>query len=254
MTMRLRTLLGDHPCTAALKRRIDQVRSGRVRFRRLLADPQGLQADGAGAGFRRLGDGDRHLSDGEEFWQADGAVAERGGGAIPARLCGLSSRSSAMLKPADLNGKRVGIRSFTTTTGAWLRGILANDYGVDLNSIDWVTFEDAHVAEFRGHHQAGAGGQGDHPDAARRRTRCGAGREGRSSRLEAAVSGPRAGRESWFAKHGMVPINHMVVVSRNCPTTIPDAVREVHRMLSESAAQDAAGAVQRRRNAPFADR
>ena len=53
------------------------------------------------------------------------------------------------LKPRDLNGKRVGIRSFTTTTGAWLRGILANDHGVDLDSIDWVTFEDAHVAEFR---------------------------------------------------------------------------------------------------------
>ena len=58
-------------------------------------------------------------------------------------------RKRGTLKPADLNGKRVGIRSFTTTTGAWLRGILANDYGVDLNSIDWVTFEDAHVAEFR---------------------------------------------------------------------------------------------------------
>src|ERR1700757_1011742 len=52
------------------------------------------------------------------------------------------------LKPTDLNGKRVGIRSFTTTTGAWLRGILANDHSVDLDSIDWVTFEDAHVAEF----------------------------------------------------------------------------------------------------------
>src|ERR1700730_6817459 len=53
------------------------------------------------------------------------------------------------LQPRDLEGRRVGIRSFTTTTGAWLRGILANDYGVDLNSIDWATFEDAHVAEFR---------------------------------------------------------------------------------------------------------
>ena len=58
-------------------------------------------------------------------------------------------RSAGTLTPRDLNGKRVGIRSFTTTTGAWLRGILANDYGVDLNSIDWVTFEDAHVAEFK---------------------------------------------------------------------------------------------------------
>src|SRR6267154_441373 len=61
----------------------------------------------------------------------------------------LYNAKQGTLKPADLNGKRVGIRSFTTTTGAWLRGILANDYGVDLNSIDWVTFEDAHVAEFR---------------------------------------------------------------------------------------------------------
>ena len=60
----------------------------------------------------------------------------------------LYNAKQGTLKPADLNGKRVGIRSFTTTTGAWLRGILANDYGVDLDSIDWVTFEDAHVAEF----------------------------------------------------------------------------------------------------------
>ena len=61
----------------------------------------------------------------------------------------LYNAKSGAMKPSDLNGKRVGIRSFTTTTGAWLRGILANDYGVDLNSVDWVTFEDAHVAEFR---------------------------------------------------------------------------------------------------------
>src|SRR4029079_15614828 len=52
------------------------------------------------------------------------------------------------LGPRDLNGRPVAIRSFPTTTGAWLRGILANDYGVDLDSIDWVTFKDAHVAEF----------------------------------------------------------------------------------------------------------
>jgi len=31
----------------------------------------------------------------------------------------------------------------------WLRGILANDYGVDIDRVKWVTFEEAHVAEFR---------------------------------------------------------------------------------------------------------
>src|SRR6266481_3526889 len=53
------------------------------------------------------------------------------------------------LSPADLAGRRVGTRSYTVTTATWLRGILADDYGVDLNRVKWVTFEEAHVAEFK---------------------------------------------------------------------------------------------------------
>ena len=53
------------------------------------------------------------------------------------------------LTPADLAGQRIGVRSYSQTTGAWIRGILANDYGVDLSGVQWVTFEDGHVAEFR---------------------------------------------------------------------------------------------------------
>ena len=29
-----------------------------------------------------------------------------------------------------------------------MRGILQNDYGVDMRAVQWVTFEDGHVAEF----------------------------------------------------------------------------------------------------------
>src|SRR5262245_13825926 len=53
------------------------------------------------------------------------------------------------LGPADLAGKRVGVRAYTVTTGVWVRGILASDYGVDLNKIEWITFEDPHVAEYQ---------------------------------------------------------------------------------------------------------
>src|ERR1700740_1435054 len=52
------------------------------------------------------------------------------------------------LKPSDLNGKRVGVRAYTVTTGVWVRGILREEYGVDEKKIHWVTFEDPHVAEF----------------------------------------------------------------------------------------------------------
>ena len=53
------------------------------------------------------------------------------------------------LSPKDLEGKRVGVRSYSVTTGAWIRGILAEDYGVDLSKIQWITYEEPHVAEFR---------------------------------------------------------------------------------------------------------
>src|SRR5262245_54389282 len=64
----------------------------------------------------------------------------------PALLC-LSG--SAIRGPADLAGRRVGVRAYSQTTGVWLRGILADAYGVEAKAVRWVTFEDAHVAEYR---------------------------------------------------------------------------------------------------------
>ena len=52
-----------------------------------------------------------------------------------------------VLRPADLAGKRIGVRSYTTTTGMWSRGVLANDYGVNFDAVTWVTFEPPHVAD-----------------------------------------------------------------------------------------------------------
>jgi 4,5-dihydroxyphthalate decarboxylase len=57
------------------------------------------------------------------------------------------------LAPAELAGKRVGVRSYSQTTAVWVRGILESDYGVDLGKVRWVTFEDGHVAEY--HEPAG---------------------------------------------------------------------------------------------------
>ena len=48
----------------------------------------------------------------------------------------------------DLNGKRIGIRSYSVTTVTWVRGILQADFGLDVDSVKWVTFEDPHVKEF----------------------------------------------------------------------------------------------------------
>jgi 4,5-dihydroxyphthalate decarboxylase len=138
------------------------------------------------------------------------------------------------LRPCDLEGRRVGIRSFTTTTGAWLRGILANDYGVDLNAINWVTFEDAHVAEFRDTTQRAPEGKeiiqmllDGELDAVLG--------EKVERPLKPLFSDAAAEERSWFAKHKVLPINHMVVVSANLSKDHPGAVREVFRLLQASA-------------------
>ena len=47
--------------------------------------------------------------------------------------------SSGISKPKDLEGRRVGLKTYQTTATLYLRGLLANEYGVDLTSIDWVT-------------------------------------------------------------------------------------------------------------------
>ena len=67
------------------------------------------------------------------------------------------------LKPQDLNGKRVGLRAYSVTTATWVRGILAEEHGIDLDSVKWTTFEDPHVAEYKdpADRHPGAGRQGD---------------------------------------------------------------------------------------------
>ena len=145
--MRLRTLLGDHSGTTALKN--GSVRSDLVEFDFASYSP-------TNKGFKPMvREGAFDVS---EMAIVTYLMAKSFGkpmvllpDVVLARFQhghALYNAKAGQLAPRDLNGKRVGIRSFTTTTGAWLRGILANDYGVDLDSIDWVTFEDAHVEEF----------------------------------------------------------------------------------------------------------
>src|ERR1700736_3795654 len=148
MTMRLRTLLGDHPGTAALKN--GSIKSDLVTFDFADYSP-------TNKGFKPMVR--EQAFDVSEMAVVTYLMAKSFGkpmvllpNAVLARFQhghALYNAKQGTLKPVDLNRKRVGIRSFTPTTGAWLRGILANDYGVDLDSIDWVTFEDAHVAEFK---------------------------------------------------------------------------------------------------------
>ena len=61
----------------------------------------------------------------------------------------LRSAASPAISPRELEGARAGVnRGYTVTTGVWARGILADEYGVDLSRVTWVLSGDEHVAEY----------------------------------------------------------------------------------------------------------
>ncbi|MGA2392600.1 MAG: ABC transporter substrate-binding protein [Candidatus Lustribacter sp.] len=62
----------------------------------------------------------------------------------------LVNKHAGITKPKDLEGQRVGVnRGYTVTTGVWARGVLASEYGVDLQKITWVLSGDEHVETYR---------------------------------------------------------------------------------------------------------
>jgi 4,5-dihydroxyphthalate decarboxylase len=164
---------------------------------------------------------------------------------IPATIMGrfqhgtiLCYAARGTLTPADLPGKRVGVRSYSQTTVTWVRGILANDYGVDLDSIHWVSQEDGHVAEYR-----------EPPGVERAPPQKDLLQMLRDGEIDAAIYGanlpndtslksvipdPDAAAAKWYAQYKAVPINHMVVVTEALSQSDPEAVREVFRLLVES--------------------
>ena len=121
---------------------------------------------------------------------------------------------SGVKSPKDLEGKKVGVRAYTVTTGVWARGILATEYGVDLDKVTWVVVDEEHVQEYRkpsnvmerpganlgemlvkGELAAAIGaGPIDSPD------------------VKPLISSAREAEAAWYRKTGIYPVNHTVVV------------------------------------------
>jgi 4,5-dihydroxyphthalate decarboxylase len=63
---------------------------------------------------------------------------------------GLLVRDDAGIRhPKDLEGKKVGVRAYSVTTGVWTRGILVNEFGLDSSQVTWVVDDEEHVTQFK---------------------------------------------------------------------------------------------------------
>ena len=129
------------------------------------------------------------------------------------------------------------MRSYSVTTAAWVRAVLSDDYGVALERVNWVTFEEPHVAEYR-----------DPPNV----ERAAAGKDMismlREGALDAAIVGelpsdsrfvpvipdPAAAAQAWHRRTGAIQINHMLVIKNALAKDRADAAAEIVRLFEES--------------------
>ena len=118
----------------------------------------------------------------------------------------------------SLEGRCVGVRSYTQTSGVWLRGMLDDGFGVDINGIKWLTSEAAHVAEYSDPAIAIASPSSEslmqrlltgelsaallaaHTDSADIRT---------------VIPNAETQSQRWFESVGVIPINHTLSIRKS---------------------------------------
>ncbi len=149
----------------------------------------------------------------------------------------LVNAKSGVQVPKDLEGRRVGVnRGYTVTTGVWARGIMADEYGLDLSKVTWVLSGDEHVAEYKapgnvvpieagkkiedmlasGELAAAIGADVKHPDV----------RPLIPNALEAGLAA--------YKRDGHYPINHLVVVKDEVLEKHPDLAADIFHAFVEA--------------------
>ena len=138
--------------------------------------------------------------------------------------------------PSDLEGKRVGVRSYTFTPGAWTRGILQSEYDVDLSAVTWVLSGDEHVAEYEAPSNVVSSSSSD------------LGEMLLSGEIDAAIGAPPVDSDDvrmlfpepqkldadWHAKTGLYPISHLLVVKDSLLETHGDLASEVFNVFGKA--------------------
>src|SRR5438094_1479086 len=122
--------------------------------------------------------------------------------------------NSGVQSPKDLEGKKVGVRAYTVTTGVWVRGILATQYGVDLDKITWVVVDEEHVEEFRKPSNVKELPAAHLPDMLINGELAAAVGVGRvdSPDIRPLIPNAAEAEAAWYRETGAYPINQTVVV------------------------------------------
>ena len=144
------------------------------------------------------------------------------------------------LSPKDIEGRKVGVRTYAQTTGVWARGILQHEYGVDLDKVTWLTIDESHLSEHNDPSNCQRLPAGAKLAEMMLNGEIAAAILGndmpKDPRVRTLVPDAMAAARQWYQRESVIPINHIFVVRQELSRERPDIVRDIFRMIVESRA------------------
>lgn len=153
----------------------------------------------------------------------------------------VTADASPLTDPRELAGKTLGIRSYTQTSGVWVRGILQDAFGLDLGSLKWVTFEGAHLDEYT-----------DPANVTRAPADKNIADMVKSGELAAAIGVPAGdglrslvpdaakAEAEWAQKSGVRTVNHIVTVKKDLVDKNPRLPHELTELFQRARGENGA--------------
>lgn len=161
---------------------------------------------------------------------------------------------SGISAPKDLEGKKVGVRAYTVTTGVWTRGILQNEYGVDPYKVNWMVDDEEHVQELKlpdnvqhvPEDKSLASMMANGEIQAGFLANAGIGREGKPREDWAAkpsyptdtyrelIPDAEAAEAEWYKRTGILPCHGTIVIKDEVAAKYPDLPRRLYDAFLES--------------------
>ncbi|GAA3586949.1 hypothetical protein GCM10022419_081470 [Nonomuraea rosea] len=137
----------------------------------------------------------------------------------------------------DVQGRSVGVRSWSQTTGVWMRGFLAEQYGVDLRKVDWVVYEGGHVDEQHDPSWVRRAPEGARLQADFLGGSLDFGIMGNElpadDRIRTAIPDAAQVAAAWTERSGFLPLNHVVGVSEKAAREHSGAVLAAYDAMRE---------------------
>ena len=154
----------------------------------------------------------------------------------------ITRRDSPLAGLAQLAGKRVGVEDYSMTAAVWVRGLLQDEYGVDPGAITWVTYHKQRLALpsranveivdkdletlVTGSVIDAMLGFSTRDAAQPQAARC----------LRTVEPDPAAAERAYYARTGIHPINHCVVIRTDVLAAQPQMAQAVASAYVEAKA------------------